>query len=45
MWGVRLDVNLKGDFVIVNKASLGIGYVLKSHTQKERNITDWQIQV
>ena len=29
MWGIRLDVNLKGNFVVINKASLGISYILK----------------
>lgn len=37
MWGIRLDVNLKRNFVVINKASLRISYILKWDKNEDRN--------
>lgn len=34
MWGVCLDVDFKGDFVIVNEAPLWISHILKHRNAK-----------
>lgn len=38
MWSICLDIDFKGDFVIVDEASLWISHILKHNTTKRVHI-------